>query len=272
MKRDPLLWGALAAVLVVLASAEYDLARACGFGQYVAAGVPAALDIYAIRALKARRDVLVVVVALIAVNSASHLVAKGVLPVDWPLIVAVSAIAPLVLWRVHRLGDHQASAPGTLRAAGVPVGTPGEAPPVPSYVAPEPAEPEPVPAVPEPSVEALPAAPSLPVLGPWTPYAELAIGTPGTTPGTDLDQHRHDRAEDAAPAPVPAEPQGESCGSALPPEDRTGGPGTAFDEHLVSVRTWLRVEPDLTGTDIGERLGKSDGYGRRLRRAALADA
>ncbi|MEV0884730.1 hypothetical protein AB0J03_12940 [Streptomyces microflavus] len=105
MKKDPLVWGALAAVLVVLASAEYDLARACGFGKYVAAGVPAALDIYAVRALRAKRDVLIVVVALVAVNAASHLVSAGLLPVDWPLVVAVSAIAPLVLWRVHRLSE-----------------------------------------------------------------------------------------------------------------------------------------------------------------------
>ncbi|MET9050121.1 hypothetical protein ABZW50_03080 [Streptomyces bacillaris] len=105
MKKDPLVWGALAAVLVVLASAEYDLARACGFGKYVAAGVPAALDIYAVRALRAKRDVLIVVAALVAVNAASHLVSAGLLPVDWPLVVAVSAIAPLVLWRVHRLSE-----------------------------------------------------------------------------------------------------------------------------------------------------------------------
>ncbi|MGW0579486.1 hypothetical protein ACWD25_26770, partial [Streptomyces sp. NPDC002920] len=42
MERDPLLWAALVAVLTVLTSAEYELAVACGFGTYVAAGVPAA--------------------------------------------------------------------------------------------------------------------------------------------------------------------------------------------------------------------------------------
>ncbi|WP_364706621.1 hypothetical protein [Streptomyces ossamyceticus] len=104
MKRDPLLWAALVAVLVVLASAEYRLAVACGFGQYVAAGVPAALDVYALAALRARRDVLAVVAVLIGVNAASHLVEVGLLPVDVPLVVAVSAVAPLVLWRVHSLG------------------------------------------------------------------------------------------------------------------------------------------------------------------------
>lgn len=105
MKRDPLLWGALIAVLVVLASAEYNLARACGFGTYVAAGVPGALDIYAVKALRAKRDVTAAVIALILVNAASHLVSSGIVPVSWPLVVAVSAIAPLVLWRVHRLSE-----------------------------------------------------------------------------------------------------------------------------------------------------------------------
>ncbi|WP_327169223.1 hypothetical protein [Streptomyces subrutilus] len=264
MKRDPLLWGALTAVLVVLASAEYDLARACGFGQYVAAGVPAALDIYAVRALKARRDVLVVVAALIAVNSASHLVTAGVLPVQWPLIVAVSAIAPLVLWRVHRLGEALPT-----RAAVLP-----EPPAEPIYVAPEPAEPAQTPAVPQPVREELATVPSLPALGAWMSVAQLI----GTRPGTSPEQPFHAPPEAPAGVPEPqpepaepAEPAGESCGSALPPEERTGGPGTAFGEHVVTVRTWLAVEPQLTGTDIGERLGKSDGYGRRLRRAALAN-
>jgi hypothetical protein len=103
--RDPLAWAALAAALTVTASAEYALARVCGFGPWVAAGVPAALDIYAVRALRVHRDVLAVVVAMIAVNAASHLVSAQLLPVSVPLVVAVSAIAPLVLWRVHALRD-----------------------------------------------------------------------------------------------------------------------------------------------------------------------
>jgi len=40
----------------------------------------------------------------VAVNAASHLVTASVLAMGWPLITAVSAIAPLVLWRVHALG------------------------------------------------------------------------------------------------------------------------------------------------------------------------
>lgn len=111
MKKDVLLWAALVAALAVTASAEYNLATAAGFGRYVAAGVPAALDIYAVRALRARRDVAVVVFAMVATQAAAHLVAAGLLVVSVPLVVAVSAIAPLVLWRVHRLAEHIAFTP-----------------------------------------------------------------------------------------------------------------------------------------------------------------
>ncbi|MFD0428988.1 hypothetical protein ACFQ60_17730 [Streptomyces zhihengii] len=67
--------------------------------------MPAALDIYAVRALRAHRDVPAVVGAMILVNAAAHMVEAGLLTVSWPLVVGVSAIAPLVLWRVHRLAE-----------------------------------------------------------------------------------------------------------------------------------------------------------------------
>lgn len=101
--RNVLGWAALLAALVGTASAEYHLAIACGFGAALAGCVPAALDIYALAAFKAHRDVPAVVTTLIAVNAASHLVSSGLLAVSVPLVVAVSAIAPLVLWRVHAL-------------------------------------------------------------------------------------------------------------------------------------------------------------------------
>lgn len=104
--RDYLAWAALAAALVVTASAEYALARAAGLDKWTAAALPAALDIYAVRALRARRDVAAAVAAMIATNAAAHLVSAGLLPVAWPLVVGVSVIAPLVLWRVHRLADY----------------------------------------------------------------------------------------------------------------------------------------------------------------------
>lgn len=104
--RDLLAWGALAAALVGTASAEYSLALSVGFGTWTAACIPAALDLYAIRSIRAGRDVWAAVLAMVVTNALSHLTASGLLPVAWPLVVAVSAIAPLVLWRVHRLAHH----------------------------------------------------------------------------------------------------------------------------------------------------------------------
>lgn len=139
MKNDYLKWGALVAALVATASAEYDLARAVGFNQWVAAAVPGALDIYTVRAMRARKDVLAAVTAMIGVNAASHLVTAGLVDVSVPLVVAVSAIAPLVLWRVHRLADEH-DAPGEpIEADVVQLETDSS----------EYAEAEPVPAVPE---------------------------------------------------------------------------------------------------------------------------
>lgn len=143
MNNDFLKWAALAAALVATASAEYELARAVGFNEWVAAAVPGALDIYTVRAMRAHKDVLAAVVAMIGVNAASHLVTAGLLPVNVPLVVAVSAIAPLVLWRVHALrvdeGVHSVEAPAE----------PIEVERVPVEPEAYPALPEPVPAVPE---------------------------------------------------------------------------------------------------------------------------
>ncbi|MFE0720227.1 hypothetical protein ACFW23_04645 [Streptomyces rochei] len=263
MKRDPLLWAALAAVLVVLASAEYQLAVACGFGTYVAAGVPAALDVYALAALRARRDVLAVVATLIAVNAASHLVEVGLLPVSVPLVVGVSAIAPLVLWRVHRLSERQA-----------------EPAPVVAEPEAEPAELQPEPITVERAPEPVDAEPIGPVLGPWSPVAELSRGTSGTAGGTGPDLlGDHFAAVRKAIGERPAEPAAEPSTAPVPPTG-TGAAdlvsedtaNTTFGKRVQTVRNWLQDEPELTGTEIGTRLGISDGYGRRLLRAAREDS
>ena len=102
-RTDWVLRGALACTLIGTAHAEYTLAVATGVHPWVAACVPGALDLYVIRALQVRRDVFLAVLVMCAVNVASHLVTAGVLAVDWALISAVGALAPLVLWRVHAL-------------------------------------------------------------------------------------------------------------------------------------------------------------------------
>lgn len=102
-ERDVLMWAALLAALVGTASAEYALAVACGFNPWIAVCVPAALDVYTIRAMRLRRDIGPAVIAIIIVNAVSHLVSSNHLEVSVPVVVGVSAIAPLVLWRLHAI-------------------------------------------------------------------------------------------------------------------------------------------------------------------------
>lgn len=72
--------------------------------------------------------------------------------------------------------------------------------------------------------------------------------------------------EPPEPTMVPPVPPHGSAGSDLESED-TGN--TTFAGQVATVRNWLLANPTLTGTDIGTRLGKSDAYGRRLKRAAV---
>ncbi|PBC79889.1 hypothetical protein BX265_4718 [Streptomyces sp. TLI_235] len=109
MKRmDFLSWLSMLAAVAVSAHGEWTLGIVCGFHPAVAAGLPLALDTYALRALRAGREVLPAVLGMMATNAASHLVAADVVEAGWPLIAAVSSIAPLVLWRVHILAHRVA--------------------------------------------------------------------------------------------------------------------------------------------------------------------
>ena len=102
-RKDWILWSALGCALAGTAHAEYTLAVAAHFNEWVALAVPGALDLYVIRALQQRRDVFVAVLAMVAANVAAHLVVAGVLPVEWPVVSAVGAVAPLIVWRVYSL-------------------------------------------------------------------------------------------------------------------------------------------------------------------------
>lgn len=125
--------------LAVTFNAEYELATAVHIHPLVAYAVPGALDVYVLRALQVRRDVFLTVLAMVSVNAASHLVTAGVLKVGWQLIVAVSAIAPLVLWRAHVLRH----APSTHRARWWRRSTPVlDVPPVPEHTVAVPPVPE----------------------------------------------------------------------------------------------------------------------------------
>lgn len=181
-RLDFLSWASLTAAIAVTASTEYQLGVHAGFGTYMAAGIPAALDIYALRAMRAGRDVVAVVAAMIAVNALSHLVSTGLIRVNVPLVVAVSAIAPLVFWRVHLLAHTPAVAlpatkPGAVRApAATPAAT--QRPVV-----------APAPATPKPARSATPAKPATPsatasATASATPPAATPVDGPDYEPGT----------------------------------------------------------------------------------------
>lgn len=112
-RRDWILLGALGCALVGTAHAEYTLAVTAHFHPWVALAVPGALDLYVLRALQQRRDVLVAVLAMVAANVTSHLLAAGVLHDHWLITSAAGALAPLILWRVYALkaGAGTTSAP-----------------------------------------------------------------------------------------------------------------------------------------------------------------
>lgn len=123
----------------------------------------------------------------------------------------------------------------------------------------------PVPVPPEPEAEPEPAGtdtvPAPLVLGPFTPVSDLTA-----RPG----RNRRDLHE-----PVPVPPPGLVLvpgGTATGTEKTDTTAPSRFGEHLRAVRAWLAATPDLSGAEIGRRLDASDSYGRRLRRAALAEA
>jgi hypothetical protein len=65
---------------------------------------------------------------------------------------------------------------------------------------------------------------------------------------------------------------GQRAVTAPVPPAGTAGTGTAWDEHVRTARAVLATAPDATGTDIARLLGTSDGYGRKVKRAANAPA
>ncbi|MFD5105703.1 DUF2637 domain-containing protein [Streptomyces cinereoruber] len=138
------------------------------------------------------------------------------------------------------------------------------------------AEPAPAIVVPVPVAAPLPKVPALPVLGPW----KSALAIPAAPAGTSRDLHASERPEPLQadgeeaeehpePPPVPLVPPTGSGAADIVSEDTSN---TTFNRQVAEARKWLADDPELTGTAIGLRLGKSDTYGRRVRRAALADA
>ncbi|MFE6868529.1 hypothetical protein ACFVFS_18425 [Kitasatospora sp. NPDC057692] len=191
-RMDLLAWLAMSAAVVVSAHGEWALAVDSGFHPVVAAGLPLALDTYALRALRAGREVFPPVLGMIATNAAAHLLGAGVIAPDWRLIVAVSAIAPLVLWRVHVLHTHTAPAergPDGVVEDDLP---PLWADPVPATDGPYPVDVPAVSAPPDVYPQAVPAAPTgAPVpAGEPLPELEFCPLPPRPVPAAELERTR----------------------------------------------------------------------------------
>lgn len=113
-------------------------------------------------------------------------------------------------------------------------------------------------ATPEPGTEAVPEVQLVPV--------------PQTAPGAGLAAvetvHRPELEAVPETPPVPVRrPRRVPVN-----QSRKNSSSRSFEESVSTAREWLAENPELTGTDIGKKLGTDASYGRRVRRAALAPA
>lgn len=104
----------LAAGVVFTATAEYSLARRLGAQEAVAVMLPVAIDAYAIAALKRFRafDIALSLMLMCAAQVSAHLLDSHVMPVNGWLVVVVSLLVPVAIWRTHALarGEHDTAA------------------------------------------------------------------------------------------------------------------------------------------------------------------
>lgn len=102
---------AMYAAVGLCASGEYALAQLAGFPGPIAALLPIAMDVYVIQAMRRRRDVAAALLLSVLANALDRLAEARLFGVDrhgtatWWLIVAVVAIAPFIVWRVHRITE-----------------------------------------------------------------------------------------------------------------------------------------------------------------------
>ncbi|MEV4936325.1 DUF2637 domain-containing protein [Streptomyces zaomyceticus] len=301
MKLTPSRALAVAAGLVIIALtgaafwlsyahlAEVALAHGLGQATERAWAWPATLDLFIVAGellmLRAalKRQVDGWAIALTAVGSLGSIVLNvagvtgtrdpGTVPLLDYVVAAVPPTAALLAFGALMRQIHQALAE---RTPGVSDETPA-APEVtversnfPDVIQEVPAEPVSLEKVPAPAAVPLPQLPTLPVLGPWVPVAELLAEPAGTAPdlrASGRPEAPMDHPEPVDTIPVPPVPPTGSGAADIESGD-TGN--TTFARQVTDARNWLADEPELTGTAIGHRLGKSDAYGRRVRRAALA--
>jgi len=101
-------WVALGAAELLAAHGEYDMATRIGVTPWLAWLFPVGIGVYAYCAFAtgSRTDVRAALGLMTACHALAHLLAVDVLPRHWTLVVTVSAVAPIICWRVHHLGEH----------------------------------------------------------------------------------------------------------------------------------------------------------------------
>jgi len=123
----------LGAAMILTAHAEHALAVAVGIDPILAWLFPICLDLYAAAAFRAhaRPDIGAAIGLMIACQTLAHLLTAGMIAPSWWLVIPVSAVVPVVLWRGHHLGT---ITPPAAEAEPVPVAAPAVPQPVPVAV------------------------------------------------------------------------------------------------------------------------------------------
>ncbi|KWT62860.1 hypothetical protein ADL21_06345 [Streptomyces albus subsp. albus] len=224
--NDVLGWAAMLACIAVTAHGEWSLAVDCGYDAVVGGGLPVAIDAYAIRAMRSGREIFPPVVLMVATNAAAHLLKGGMLDVSPWLVVAVSAIAPVVLWRVHALRRTPAAGYAEERPEWEGVRT--------EYV--PPAEPEAYPQLPRPVPEVVPdGVRTLPIVARPEPRpTEVPRAEPVPALAAEAPRTRPEVHAEYVPGGVP-EPEDEE------PERVPPGPDPT-DEELRAVMDAFEAE------------------------------
>lgn len=155
----------LGAGVAFTASAEYQLARTLGADQAIAAMLPVAVDAYVIAALRWFRafDIALSLSLMGATQISAHLLDARVMRVNIPMVVVISLLVPVAIWRTHALARRTAPE----AASGEPNVSPADAPGVVlDHTSPE-IETEPV-----------------PVLGPFIAVPQLPAAAPAAADAT----------------------------------------------------------------------------------------
>ncbi|MFI2367281.1 hypothetical protein [Streptomyces sp. NPDC018833] len=187
----------LAAGVAFTAHAEYDLARTLGADPWIAAMLPVAVDAYVVAALRWFRgfDITLSLSLMGAAQVAAHLLDAKVMTVNIPMVVIVSLLVPVAIWRTHALARSEHAVP----AAPAPV--PAAPAPVPAAPAPVPVEVQRVPEPPETYPAIAKPVPAAPEQTPVDHFADSCKVTPvlaAEEPRTRTEVHA-----EYVPDPVP---------------------------------------------------------------------